>query len=96
MRGIAMYWVEPLLGEATIKKRAQLYREIMEIPDERLRSNLEHSFYKFQSFLDEDLAPYLPKPPKRQAKPPPTPDDLHEAVRRARGGDPPVQQQGYA
>jgi hypothetical protein len=58
-----VYWVEPLLSEGTILKRKQLYREIMEVPDERLRSNLEHSFYKFQSFLDENLAPYLPKPP---------------------------------
>jgi len=87
-----VYHVNPLLGEATIKKRAQLYREIMEVPDERLRSNLEHSFYKFQSFLDEDLAPYLPKPPATRTTPP----DLREAVHRARGGDPPVQLQGYA
>jgi hypothetical protein len=57
-----MHNVDPLLGEATNKKRAQLHREIMSIPDERLRSNLEHSFDKFQSFLNDDLAPYLPKP----------------------------------
>lgn len=87
-----MYHVDPLLSEGTIKKRAQLYREIMEVPDERLRSNLEHSFYKFQSFLDEDLAPYLPKPPAVDRTPP----DLHEAVRLARGGDPPVELHGYA
>jgi hypothetical protein len=87
-----MYHVDPLLGEATIKKRAQLYREIMEIPDERMRSNLEHSFDKFQSFLDEDLAPYLPKPPATDNTPP----DLHDVVRQARGGDPPVQLQGWA
>jgi hypothetical protein len=87
-----MHRVNPLMGEATIKKRAQLFREIMEVPDERLRSNLVHSFYKFQSFLDDDLAPYLPKPPARDNTPP----DLHEAVRLARGGDPPVQLQGYA
>lgn len=87
-----MYYVDPLMGEATVKKRAQLYREIMSVPDEVLRSNLEHSFYKFQSFLDDDLAPYLPKPPTTDTSPP----DLREAVRRARGGDPPVQLQGYA
>lgn len=87
-----MHHVDPLMGEATIKKRAQLYREIMEVPDERLRSNLEHSFDKFQSFLDDDLAPYLPKPPAQDRSAP----DLHEAVRKARGGDPPVQLQGYA
>ena len=90
-----MYHVDPLMGEATFKKRAQLYREIMDVPDEVLRENIVHSFYKFQSFLDEDLAPYLPKPPASDRSAP-TPDDLHDAVRRARGGDAPVQLQGYA
>jgi hypothetical protein len=87
-----MYYVDPLLSEATLKKRAQLGNEIMQIKDEVLRSNIEHSFFKFQSFLDDDLAPYLPKP-----KPLKTPESLREAVRRARGGDPPPSAaQGYA
>lgn len=64
-----MYYVDPLLGEVTIKKRAQLYREIMSVPDEVLRSNLQHSWYKFQSFLDDDLAPYLPKPESTGVRP---------------------------
>jgi hypothetical protein len=44
---------------ATQKKREQLYREINEVKDERVRSNLEHTYYKLFSFLDNDLAPLV-------------------------------------
>ena len=42
-------------SEATRKKREQLFREIGEVADERIRSNLEHTYYKLFNFLDEDL-----------------------------------------
>jgi hypothetical protein len=42
-------------AEGTKQKREQLYREISQISDERVRSNLTHTYYKLFMFLEEDL-----------------------------------------
>lgn len=49
-----MKW-STVASKATKLKREQLYREIMDVDDVRVRDNLEHTYYKLFSFLDDDL-----------------------------------------
>jgi hypothetical protein len=45
-------------SEAVIKKRNQLYNEIMKVEDVGLRSDLEHSYYKLMSFINDDVTEF--------------------------------------
>jgi hypothetical protein len=45
-------------SEAVMKKRNQLYSEIMKVEDAGLRSDLEHSYYKLMSFINDDVTEF--------------------------------------
>ena len=49
------------MSNGTEMKKQQLFREISNIDNELLRSNLTHSWYKFLSFLSDDVAMILKK-----------------------------------
>ncbi len=54
---MAMRWKD-YTTQGTQLKREQLYREIGKVQDEKLRSNLEHTYYKLFAFLDDDVTAF--------------------------------------